>query len=115
MRMNAAITIARVICIFLGIVHLFGQLFFGIFEIVPTIAGISGILAGSLSTASRTSATLLLIVALTGVFAVSADAYDYYASVHAPGNYYAWPEAVVFIGTLLLIAYDALIHLRQRD
>ena len=112
--MNVAINISRVICIFLGIIHLFGQLFFGIFEVVPTIAGVSGILAGSLSTASRSSATLLLFVAPVGVLAIGTDAYNYYSSDHAPGNYYAWPEAVVFTGVLLLIAFDAMNHLRHK-
>lgn len=99
----------------MGIVHLFGQLFFGAFSIVPTIAGVSGILAGSLRKASRSSAKLLLLVAPAGVLAVGADAYDYYASEQVPGNYFAWPERVVFVAALLLITYGALSRLCQRN
>lgn len=99
----------------MGIVHLFGQLFFGAFAIVPIIAGISGILAGGFSKASYTSAKLLLLVASAGVLAVGVDAYDYYASDQIPGNYYAWPEEVVFVAALLFIAYGALSCLRQRN
>jgi hypothetical protein len=113
--MRTAIIMSRVICVFMGIVHLFGQLFFGVFALVPTIAGISGIIAGSLSAASRAPAKFLLLVAPLGVLAVGADAYECYASEQIPGNYYAWPEEVVFVGALLLIAYNALNRLRQKD
>ena len=105
---------SRVICVFMGIVHLFGQLFFGDFAIVPTIAGISGIVAGGLSAARRIPAKLLLFVTPLGVLAVGADAYEYFATEQIPGNYYAWPEEVVFVGALLLIAYNALYRLRQK-
>lgn len=90
---------------------MFWSLFLGILEIAPTITGISGILAGSLSTASRTSTVLLLFAAPIGVLAIGTDAFNYYASDHVPGYYYAWPEAAVFTGVLLLIAYDAMNHL----
>ncbi len=112
--MNPVITTSRFICAFVGAMYLFGQLFFGAFAVAPTIAGVCGVLAGTVGAANRTSLWLLLPVCTVGVMAVGADAYDYYVADHAPGNYYAWPEAVIFAVAFLLIATGRLTQQRFR-
>jgi hypothetical protein len=49
-RMNALLAMARSFVIFIGALgFIFGQLFFGSFSLSATLAGVSGILAGTLS------------------------------------------------------------------
>ncbi len=104
--MKTFLIASRVICGFLGFVHLFGQLFFSNLEVAPTISGLSGLMAAILS-GSRNTGRLLPAVCVAGVLAILSDAYSYYSSPHAPGNYYAWPEAVLFAVVLLLLANHA--------
>ncbi len=104
--MKTILIASRIICGFLGFVHLFGQLFFSNFEVAPTISGLSGLVAATLS-GSRNTGPLLPAVGVAGVLAIVSDAYSYYSSPQAPGNYYAWPEAALFAVALLLLARHA--------
>ena len=97
------VTIARAVCIFLGFTHIGAQLFFSTFDLALMVSGISGLLAGILATRPSTSNIFLLVVCTLGISAISVDAYRYYTSVHVPGNYYAWPEAVLFVLAFIVI------------
>jgi hypothetical protein len=75
----------------MGFIFLFGQLFAGRLSIAATTAGVCGLAAAVLPVfanerAKRTAA----LVCFMSVAGVAGDAYEYYAHLAIPGNYYAW-------------------------
>lgn len=93
--MQTFVLVCRVYVIFVAAPgFLFGQLFFGRFDWPSTIAGISGVLSGSLSGrfigSSRLRSNLVILLCLAGIAGVGFDAYEYCEKYDIPGNYYAW-------------------------
>jgi hypothetical protein len=109
--MKYLIDAARFYLAFIGASgFLFGQLFFGDFSIVATMAGVSGILAGALSWPGFKVSRYPWLVTLccsTGLVGVALDVYHYYSEDHVPGNSYAWFLIGPFIVCLLLVGYES--------
>jgi hypothetical protein len=76
-----------------GAGFLFGQLFFGTFEIDASLAGFCGIIGGVLAIVSRDKNKMNRIAVLcciTSLIGVLIDVYEYYYTDHVEGSYYAW-------------------------
>ena len=112
--MKALLNIARGFTIFVAAAgFLFGQVFFGIFSIVDTVTGVSGVLAGGLSWLPYRNLFMRLVVTiccLTALVGVGLDAYTYYTKYHCPGNNYGWFLQIPFIVSLLFIGYSSLMR-----
>lgn len=102
--------VARGFAIFVAAAgFLFGQAFFGIFSIVATITGVSGVLAGGLSWLPSRNLFLKLTVTfccLAALVGVGMDAYTFYTKYDCPGNSNGWSLKIPFIGSLLFIGYS---------
>jgi len=98
---------------------LFGQFFFGNFDVPSTVAGIFGILAGSFGLGwirqniSVARKCLLIFFCAAGIAGVFMDAYDYYVNHHFPGNDYDWFLIGPFCLALAVIAYSAMKQIRD--
>ena len=108
--MDTFILICRFYVIFVAAAgFLFGQLYFAIFEWPATIAGVFGLLSGGLSgkfvTNSRARSFAVILFCFTSVVGVAFDAYNYYAHLNIPGNYYAWFMIGPFCLCLLVITW----------
>ena len=90
--------------------YLFGQVFFGRFTFVATLIGVSGVLAGVLPQSTgqggkhRFVRDLTLASCAAGLVGVGLDAYQYYTTLHAPGNSYPWFLVGLFALGLCAIA-----------
>lgn len=104
--MTVLLKVARVYVVFCGASgFLLGQLFFGLFSWVATVAGVAGVAAGLLGRRTATAArSFAIAICAAGVAGVAMDAFHYYTELHSPGNSYGWfligPYAVAlaFIG-----------------
>ena len=88
---------------------IFGQLFFGNFELGATLAGIFGLLGGALSGqfSRKTSLRSLIVIVFCfiSLCGVALDVYNYYANSHVPGNYYAWFMIGPYLAFMILIIW----------
>jgi hypothetical protein len=109
--MNIFLNLARGYAIFLGASgFLFGQLLFGSFSVVATLAGVSGVLAGVFSWMPQHKQGIkrfTIPVCAAGIVGVATDAFNYYSRIQVPGNDYAWFLSGLFVAALLLIGYSA--------
>ena len=91
----------------------FGQIFFNNFAWGATLAGVFGIVSGLFSSkfAHKTLLRAKIIIAccLSSLCGVSLDAYNYYANLKSPSNYYAWFIIAPFCFALVLI----ILHIRN--
>lgn len=88
---------------------LVGQVFFGLFSVFATLAGIGGTVAAgcamSALSGSRFAAAVSCASALIALVGVGGNAADYYLHVRSPGNYYAWPLIGPFCAALAFLAW----------
>lgn len=114
--MRVLLHIARAYSVFVAAAgFLFGQLFFGTFEVGATLAGASGVAAGGLSWMNEGKPQLWPLVVLcstVGIVGVGLDAWRYYAELNIPGNDYAWFLIGPLVAALGLIGHAAW---RQRE
>jgi hypothetical protein len=108
--MNIVFAVCRLFVIFTAAAgFLFGQLYFASFEWPATAAGIFGLLAGALSgqfTSNSVRRSFVVIAfCIASVTGVAFDAYEYYAHLNIPGNYYAWFLIGPYVACLLLIIW----------
>lgn len=111
-------------CIYVGFMGfagaLFGQIFFGHFEIGATLTGIFGILAVIITLllyfkkqGSKPYGFLILICSILSGIGVCIESWNYYSKYHVPGNDFAWELRGPFCLALLIIAYNGLNQFRQ--
>ena len=99
---------------------LFGQLFFGQFEIHATIAGACGLamLILSISLAAKTQ-LMTTITYFCGIMALGGASYDmaeYYLNVSPnSGSYYPWFLIVPYIISLVFLMWELFSRLKRRN
>jgi hypothetical protein len=98
---------------------IFGQLFFGRFDLWSSVAAISGISAaligiGSKSTTSRKS-LVVLVCSMLALLGELMGAVDYYLHYNIPGNDYAWELRGPYLLALLYMGYSAFKQLRMKE
>lgn len=106
--MKTARGIIRTVVLFIAAAFLLSQLFDGTFSPGGTLAGIGGVLAGALAALASRPAVKRIVLAgcVLGLLGAALHAYEYYASPHLPGNYYAWFLTAPFTLGLVLIVLD---------
>ena len=117
--MESLLSVARMAVIFVAASgFLFGQLFFGRFEYLDTIAGLSGVLAG-LCTFFQSAGRKAIHYATIGVAIVSglgagAHAVEYYtARSPTTGSYYPWFMIGPYLAGLLVLIFYTTQKLRR--
>lgn len=92
---------------------IFGQMFFNHFAWGASIAGlfgiISGFLGGKFAHKTLLRSKTIITCCLLSLSGVALDAYNYYANLDIPGNYYAWPMIAPYCFILMLIIWH-IIH-----
>jgi hypothetical protein len=111
--MKHLLTVARAYVIFDATTgFLFGQIFFGRFDLAAFVSGVFGLVAGVLSAKRYKHSVVLnrlvLISCLVAIGGVVADAYRYYSAVAVPGNDYHWFLGGLFVVGLVIIASSRL-------
>ncbi len=100
-----------------GFIYLFAQLFFNSFEFSFTLAALAAFTAGSFGGIHKPGMPwkhwLTVAACCVGAGAIVFRAYDYYTSPHTIGNYYAWPEAALFVISFVIVAAFAIQQLRK--
>lgn len=104
--MPAALRWSRIVVLFVAAAgFLFGQIFNGTFSLAGTLAGIGGLLAGTIRGAARRG--LVLAGCVMGLAGAALHAWEYYSAPQVSGNYYPWFLTLPFAAGLLLIAWAA--------
>ena len=112
--MGSLLSVARAVIIFVaGSGFLFGQLFFGRFEILDTIVGLSGVLAALLSFVGGTERKIIFYLtagfASLSLLATAVHAFEYYASSSPnTGSYYPWFMTGPYLAALCVLIFFAL-------
>ena len=112
--MDAWLLILRIYIVFVAASgFIFGEMFFDTFEWSATITGVFGLISGFLGGKFARKAVLRAKIIITCCFlslcGVALDAYDYYANLDIPGNYYAWTMIGPYCIALMLIIWS-IIH-----
>lgn len=109
--------IARAAGVLLGVFSLFGLLFIGQLTFGMVAGGFA--FAAALTPAGPRGdggrrPPILMALAVTGLLFQLLDVVHYHWSLAIPGNYYSWPGAAVYSGTLAaLAAYGAYFRFRS--
>ncbi len=117
--MSAALSISRALVAFVAASgFLFGQLFFGTFELHATIAGVAGLLAVLLglvpARAGKGPAALAALCCLAALAAAGVDVADYYRDYNPnSGSYYPWILVAPFCIGLLVLLFHAIGRVRE--
>lgn len=108
--MKTARGFIRAVVLFVAAAFVLSQLFDGAFSLGGTLAGIGGVLTGALAAlASRPAVKRIVLTGcVLGLLGAALHAYEYYASPHLPGSYYAWFLTAPFALGLVLIVIDTL-------
>ena len=97
---------------FMGFEYLLGQLFFAIFDLTTTIAGVAGLLVGIFSTKSNRADTginiFIIACSVLAVMGIAYNAFEYYTTTHSAGNYYPWLLHLSFVISIVIVAYSPL-------
>jgi hypothetical protein len=114
--MKAALTTAALLLAFVALGgFLFGQVFFGLFSLPSSIAGLGGLLtacgAFGLAGGAAWAPRLALWSGVVTVMGVVLDAGQYYLYAAIPGNYYAWAMVGPFAACA---AFVSLVAARRR-
>ena len=88
---------------------LFGQVYFGRFELLPTIMGLAGLgvvfLAGNMARKATVWAILTIALGVVALIGVGADAFSYYGNDPHPGSYYPWVLMAPFAISLITLVW----------
>ena len=117
--MDTLLTVIRGYVIFVAAFgFIFGQMFFNNFAWGASLAGvfgiISGIFGGKFAYKTLLRSKTIIACCILSLGGVSLDAYNYYANLDSPGNYYAWFMIGPFCFALLLIIWG-IIHNAPSD
>lgn len=98
---------------------IFGQMFFNNFAWGATFAGVFGIISGFFGDKFAHKTLLrsktMIACCILSLGGVSLDAYNYYANLNSPDNYYAWFMIAPFCLILLLIIWHIIINMFYND
>lgn len=112
------IVIARSACGIFGLLNLFGQFFFSIFQLSATVAGVSGLAVSLLASDKmhnvKSTNILVMILCIFGIFALGAKAYSYYSVPQLPGNSFPYTLTFMFALSFAFIAYNTLQKSRRK-
>lgn len=89
---------------------IFGQVFFGSYDSISTIAGVSGVSAGIFGghrIKTQIRSITIISLCMVSIVAVAFDIFRYYSKDHVAGNYYPWFGVLPYCAALLLIANNA--------
>jgi len=110
--MPAALSVAALYTGFVALSgFLFGQIFFGHFSFVASVAGVAGLVASAgaflLAKHANPAPTWVMWSSFVALLGVAADAANYYINLAIPGNYYAWALIGPYVACLCFIGGTA--------
>lgn len=104
--------VLRIACILYGALSMLGFLFFG--GLTPGMLAGFFAFAAAIIPASGHGSTYIIRLATLGLLCQVADVALYYMIYNSPGNYYAWPQSIVFFCVLaLMVAYGTVTRNRK--
>ena len=99
--------LCRVVLAFMGVIFLFGQMFFATFEWHSTAMAVGAFLLAGLTGLPVGAGPKLTQIGLAGgaaaLVATGVDIHAYYAAERSPGNYYAWFLILPFVGAAIFV------------
>lgn len=107
---SSLLIVARTWSGFIGFLYIFGQAFVSLFNVLDTLAGISGMMLALLATKKsihkKPRNRLIVICGVIVTIGVLYGTYDYYDRFQSPGNYYSWTAHYSYLFAVLLIVFS---------
>ena len=90
----------------------FGQLYFGVFNLGSTLAGVAGLVVGGMGAKmtqeGKSGAGLVLGLFALGFCGITIDAFAYYTKYNVPGNDFGWFLKAPYVAALGFLSIPAI-------
>ena len=108
---DASLFMSRVYCGFMGPLYLFGQLFFGNFDVLPTFIAVVA-LSASIFTHKKEPPDrpqyVIAVLCVLGALGVSSEMYSYLIGGHFEANQFRFTLHIFLIASFAVIAIQGL-------